>query len=78
MIHRINYLNRGSVNTVRNLSTPPDEKAAAPELSENEKKLAAEIESLTKDVENYKEKCVDLDVRTDMFIVVCPCLLTLY
>jgi len=44
------------------LSTPADEKATASELSENEKKLVAEIESLNKDIENYKEKCSNLDV----------------
>lgn len=60
--YRRNYLNHGSVSAVRNFSTPADEKTAVPELSENEKKLVAEIESLNKDVENYKEKCVDLDV----------------
>ncbi|XP_046637319.1 grpE protein homolog, mitochondrial-like [Daphnia pulicaria] len=60
-IVRRNYLNHGSVSAVRHLSTPADEKATAPELSENEKKLVAEIESLNKDVENYKEKCSDLD-----------------
>lgn len=51
------------------MSTPADEKAtAAPELSENEKKLVAEIESLNKDVENYKEKCSDLDVCKMYFL----------
>ena len=49
------------------MSTPADEKAAVPELSENEKKLAAEIESLNKDIENYKEKCSDLDVCKAIF-----------
>lgn len=57
-------MSANSVGAVRNVSTSADEKAAPPppELSENERKLSSEIESLSKDVETFKEKISDLDV----------------
>ncbi|KZS12524.1 GrpE protein, mitochondrial [Daphnia magna] len=62
-IVRRKYLSANSVGAVRNVSTSADEKAAPPpaELSENERKLSSEIESLSKDVETFKEKISDLD-----------------
>ena len=62
LCYRRNFLSQNSISSTRKLSTATDEKSAAPELSENEQKLATEVESLTKDVAGLKEKCSELDV----------------
>jgi len=61
---RKNFLchNSSTINSSKRLSTATDEKSV-PELSENEQKLAAEVENLTKDLAGLKEKCSELDVR---------------
>ena len=63
-IYRRNFLSHNSISCTRNLSTVADEKSATTELSENERKLANEVESLTKNVADLKEKCSELDVNS--------------
>lgn len=70
IICRRNYLHQ-CVNTVRNYSDKANENTQA-ELqkgTENEKKLAATVESLNKDISELKEKCSDLDVSISKFIL---------
>ena len=60
---RRNFLcHNSAINSTKRLSTATDEKSV-PELSENERKLAAEVETLTKDLAGLKERCSELDVR---------------